>query len=101
MPMVDPQIMCPHTGFARSCNSIVSEHTCPKFTKILGKHPQTGADIEHVGCSDTMLPLLLLEISQQVRQSGAATESFRNEFARRVAAPTLVHYNSHLPALEN
>lgn len=75
----DEKIKCPATAFARSCREIVVSCTCPKFVSLKGKNPQTGADVESWGCVDAFLPLLLIEISQQTRQAGAATESFRNE----------------------
>lgn len=79
----DKEIMCPATGFAKSCRSIVSECTCPKFVQIRGKDPQTGADVDKFGCVDSFLPMLLIENAQMSRQTGAAVESFRNEVAKR------------------
>ena len=78
----DSKIKCPATGFARSCREIVSEHDCPKFVSLKGTDPQTGVPIESWGCVDSFLPLLLIEIAQQTRQAGAATESFRNEVVK-------------------
>jgi hypothetical protein len=34
------------------------------------------------GCSDSFMPLLMIENSQMQRQTGAAVESFRNEMVR-------------------
>jgi len=52
---------------------------CAWFTQIQGTNPQTGKPIEEWACSVTLLPLLLIENSQQQRQTGAAIESCRNE----------------------
>ena len=52
---------------------------CSWFTQIRGNNPQTGEPIDEWGCAVTWLPLLLIENSQQQRQTGAAVESFRNE----------------------
>jgi len=52
---------------------------CAWFVQIRGTHSQTGEEIDSWGCSVAMLPLLLIENSQQSRQTGAAVESFRNE----------------------
>jgi len=52
---------------------------CEWFTQIRGTNPQTGEDIDEWGCAVTWLPMLLIENSQQQRQTGAAVESFRNE----------------------
>ena len=52
---------------------------CAWFTQVQGQNPQTGKPIEEWACSITLLPLLLIENSQQQRQTGSAIESFRNE----------------------
>lgn len=75
----DPKVMCPATGFAKSCRSILGEFDCPKFVKIVGTDPNTGAHVDKSGCVDSFLPMLLIENSQQQRQTAAAVESFRNE----------------------
>jgi hypothetical protein len=55
------------------------EHGCEWYTHIVGANPQTGEQMDKFGCAVTFLPLLLIENSQQQRQTGAAVESFRNE----------------------
>ena len=52
---------------------------CGWFMQLRGTDPQTGEEIDNWVCSVAMLPLLLIENSQQSRQTGAAIESFRNE----------------------
>lgn len=49
------------------------------MTQIRGSNPNTGAEIDEYGCAIAWLPMLLIEGSQQQRQTGAAVESFRNE----------------------
>jgi len=61
-------------------------HTCPRWTHVRGKHPNTGQEIDEWNCSDAIIPTFLLEIAMQVRQGAAATESFRNEVTRRADA---------------
>jgi hypothetical protein len=78
----DPKTKCPATGFAKSCHSIVTRCTCPKFVSIRGTDPQTGQLVDKFGCVDSFLPLLLLENAQQSRQAGAAVESFRNQVVK-------------------
>ena len=65
---------------------------CAWFTQLRGKNPQTGADVDEWGCAVTWLPMLMIENSQQQRQTGAAVESFRNEMvkANRATAEILV-----------
>ena len=55
---------------------------CSWFTQIRGNHPQTGEPVDEWGCAVTWMPMLLIENSQQQRQTGAAVESFRNETVR-------------------
>lgn len=55
---------------------------CSWFMLVRGKHPQTGEDIDEWNCAVTWLPVLLIENSQQQRQTGAAVESFRNEVVK-------------------
>lgn len=47
--------------------------------KVRGNNPNTGEEIDDYGCSIAWLPVLMIENSQQQRQTGAAIESFRNE----------------------
>lgn len=75
----DPKVMCPATGFTKSCRAINMEFDCPKFVHLTGRDPQSGEMKDKFGCVDSFLPLLMLENSQQQRQTAAAIESFRNE----------------------
>jgi hypothetical protein len=52
---------------------------CSWFTQIRGTNPNTGKEVDEWGCAVTWLPMLMIENSQQQRQTGAAVESFRNE----------------------
>jgi len=74
----DPKVRCPYTGFSKSCHSIVTKHTCPKWVSLKGKNPQTGEVVDRYGCADGFLPLLLVENANMTRQAGAAIEDFRN-----------------------
>jgi hypothetical protein len=55
---------------------------CNWFTQLRGVNPNTGKEIDEWGCAVTWLPMLLVENSQQQRQTGSAVESFRNEMVR-------------------
>lgn len=55
---------------------------CNWFTQLRGVNPNTGQEIDEWSCAVTWLPMLLIENSQQQRQTGAAVESFRNEMVR-------------------
>lgn len=58
------------------------EHDCVMYTQIQGNHPQTGEALNHLQCAIAMLPMLIIENSQQQRQTSAAVESFRNEMVK-------------------
>ena len=55
---------------------------CSWFTQVRGVNPQSGEEVDEWGCAVTWLPMLLIENSQQQRQTGAAVESARNESVR-------------------
>lgn len=55
---------------------------CHWFTQVRGTNPNTGQEVDEWSCAITWLPMLLIENSQQQRQTGAAVESFRNEMVR-------------------
>jgi len=74
---IEPKSNCPLDGF-NPCRQL----DCAWFLKIRGANPNTGADIDEWGCSMSWLPILLIENSQQQRQTGAAVESFRNEMVK-------------------
>jgi hypothetical protein len=55
---------------------------CAWFIQIRGTNPNTGADLDEWGCAQAWMPVLIIENSQQQRQTGAAVESFRNEMVK-------------------
>ncbi len=65
------------------------EHKCKFYIQVMGKNPQTGQDVNEWNCAVTWLPMLLIEGSQQTRQTGAAIESFRNEMVEANKNPLL------------
>lgn len=97
----DKSIMCHRTGFARSCREIVVEGQCRLWMQIMGHNPNTGEQISHWGCADELLPLLMIENSQQQRQTGAAVESFRNEMVRANEAALKLGAPARAPLLIN
>lgn len=68
---------CPLNGF-EPCKQL----DCAWFLKIQGANPNTGEQVDEWGCSMAWLPVLMIENSQQQRQTGAAVESFRNEMVK-------------------
>jgi hypothetical protein len=74
---IEPKANCPLNSF-EPCKQL----ECAWFIKIVGTNPQTGKEIDDWGCSIAWLPMLMIENSQQQRQTGAAVESFRNEMVK-------------------
>lgn len=74
MAKKDP--ICPLLG--KAC----AEHGCRFWLQVQGHNPNTGAQISEWDCAIAWLPVLLIENSQQQRQTGAAVESFRNEMVK-------------------
>ena len=64
---------CPLIG--KDCIGI----QCSWFTQIRGMNPQTGEEVDEWECAVKMMPILLIENSQMLSQTGGAIESFRNE----------------------
>lgn len=52
---------------------------CRFWIHISGQEPTSGERINKGDCAIAWNPILLIENSQQQRQTGAAVESFRNE----------------------
>lgn len=74
---INSKTNCPLDGF-NPCRQL----ECAWFIKVAGTNPQTGKEIEDWGCSMAWMPILIVENSQQQRQTGAAVESFRNEMVK-------------------
>ena len=55
---------------------------CAWFTQVRGTNPNTGKEVDEWACSIAWMPVLMIENSQQQRQTGAAVESFRNEMVK-------------------
>jgi hypothetical protein len=53
-------------------------HKCPWWTRLIGKNPQSEEMIDDWRCAIAMIPMLLVENSQQQRGTTAAMETFRN-----------------------
>lgn len=98
---IEPKNQCPLNNF-EPCKEL----ECAWFLKIRGTNPNTGQDIDDWGCSISWLPILLIENSQQQRQTGAAVESFRNEMVKanenshQVLLATLQQTNPNIKVIE-
>ncbi len=56
---------------------------CVFWTKLMGKDPQSEQHIDEWDCAVRWLPILLIEGSQESRQTAAAVESLRNVVAKQ------------------
>ena len=98
---LEPKANCPLDGF-NPCRQL----ECAWFMKVRGTNPNTGEEVDDYGCSMAWLPVLLIENSQQQRQTGAAVESFRNEMVKanttsqQVLLATLHQTNPELKVIE-
>jgi hypothetical protein len=98
---LEPKSNCPLDNF-NPCRQL----ECAWFMKLRGTNPNTGQDIDDYGCSIAWLPVLLIENSQQQRQTGAAVESFRNEMVKsnensqRMFLATIQNANPNIKYIE-
>lgn len=74
---IEPKHNCPLNKF-EPCKEL----ECAWFTQLRGVNPNSGKEIDDWACAVSWLPILLIENSQQQRQTGAAVESFRNEMVK-------------------
>lgn len=92
---------CPLNNF-NPCKEL----DCAWFMRIRGANPNTGEEVDEWGCSMAWLPVLMIENSQQQRQTGAAVESFRNEMVKanemsnQVLLATVTNANPNLKVIE-
>lgn len=74
---IEPKNGCPLNNF-EPCRQL----DCAWFIQVRGTNPNTGQAVDEWACSMAWMPMLLIENSQQQRQTGAAVESFRNEMVK-------------------
>jgi hypothetical protein len=78
---IEPKNNCPLDSF-KPCR----QTDCAWFTQLRGNNPNTGKEVDEWGCAIAWMPVLMIENSQQQRQTGAAVESFRNEMVQANAS---------------
>ncbi len=59
------------------------ESDCKFWVHVTGADPQSGNPVDLYDCTFSWFPVLLIENTQQQRQTGAAVESFRNEVVKQ------------------
>ena len=81
----DAKILCPLMGTECIEDGSIKDGElvkCRFWVHVQGTNPQTGETVYNGDCAFCWTPMLLIENSQQQRQTGAAVESFRNEMVK-------------------
>ena len=93
-PRGDEGLICPL--HKQDCSEVC--HKCPWWTQVRGKSPQSGEEIDDWQCAISIMPMLSIETSRNVRGNQAATESMRNEIVKRMDRPAPQPYvqNGHI-----
>lgn len=55
------------------------QHACRWYIQVAGKMPQSEEIVNKFDCAMSWLPALIIENSQQQRQTGASTDKVANE----------------------
>lgn len=87
----DKEIGCHRTGFTRKCRELVTSGECKRFIQVDGRNPMSGEHVSRWDCVDNWMPLLMIDNTQQVRQTAAAIESFRNEMVHLNGVAAVQH----------
>lgn len=64
-------------------NTECIQHKCMQFVHFTMKDPQTGRDRDEWTCSFSIMPMMMLENANQIRQVSASVDSMRNEVVVR------------------
>jgi hypothetical protein len=55
------------------------EHDCHLWTHIIGRNPQTGAEMDRWDCAISWLPVLLVENAGEQRKTQASIQHLNNQ----------------------
>jgi hypothetical protein len=69
----------PGKNFCPLLKKTCIEGKCKFWRHILGKDPQTGAELDIQDCSLALLPKIMLNVGKQINDLGGSIDSFRNE----------------------
>ncbi len=89
------EITCP---LGSKCEEIKDNqmHRCAWYTKMVGKNPNTGEDVDEWACAIAWMPTLQIEVANTNRGQTAALESFRNE-----TVTSQTHFNQIMSQAKN
>lgn len=68
--------------FCPLIKNVCARHQCAWFIKLVGMDPQTGQQVDKFGCAVSWLPMLLIENSNQQRQTAAGVDKVANVAAK-------------------
>ena len=73
-------------------------HTCRWWNLVIGKHPQTNADVSRWDCAIALLPMLQIETTKAQRETSATMDALRKEVreADAVVSGTLARVNDRI-----
>jgi len=79
------------------------EHRCRFYVHVLGKNPQTGADVSKFDCTFAWLPMLLIEATKAIRETDDEISAFREDTRKtqqHFATAMLGAVEQHVPLLQ-
>lgn len=74
---------CPYRFTLPASKQGCIQHECEFYINIMGAHPQTGELINDFRCSISFLPVLMVENSNQQRQTASEVSKVANQINRQ------------------
>ncbi len=88
---------CHYTGMKKDC----LEHGCHLWTRVEGKDPQTGMDINKWDCADAIVPLVILNLGRQIYTLGVEVAELKKTVEQGQQIQPFPPNFFHDPALED
>lgn len=73
--------LCHETAFKSPC----IREQCSKWIRIQGKNPQDGTTLDTVDCSDTVIPLLLIDLGRRISILETIMQNTNNTVVKNTA----------------
>jgi hypothetical protein len=90
--MIETVLTCP---LGHKCEEVKDGkiNRCAWFTKLAGRNPQTGEQIDEKACAIAWLPIMQVEVAQSNRGTAEAVVSLREETIKRQDTALLMQSN--------
>lgn len=75
IPPGDSDLICPM--HKKTMDKVC--HKCPWWYQVRGMNKNTGEELDEWRCAISLLPLMLIETADQIRQTDGTMQAFRNE----------------------